>query len=179
MSRGETTDTIQVTSILVQIACLIALGFFGLITGFFYAYSVDVMRGLDLIDAESAVSAMQGINLAVRNPVFFATFFGTPIVGLLAAGSLYLGNHKMSAGLMVLAAAIYFFGAFMPTAMVNVPMNEALAVIPLGDSAQDYEAIWTTYSPKWTFWNTLRTVVSLVALLFAGMALLQIGRKHN
>lgn len=179
MSGSETTDTIHTPPILVQMACLIALGFFGMIAGFFYAYSVDVMPGLDLIDAESAVSAMQGINLAVRNPVFFATFFGTPIVGLLTAGLLYLSNSKMSAGLMLLAAAIYFFGAFMPTAMVNVPMNEALAIIPIGDPAQNYEAIWSAYSPKWTFWNTLRTLVSLAALLFAGMALLQVGRKHS
>lgn len=179
MSRTETTYTIHQPSVIVQMASLVALLFFGLITGFFYAYSVAVMPGLDLISSELAISAMQGINTAVRNPVFFATFFGTPVIGLIATLLLYFSKRKASAALMLIASLIYFVGAFIPTAMINVPMNEALAVIPLDDLSQDYAAIWGAYSPKWTFWNTARTMASLAALLFCGFALLQIGKQQG
>jgi uncharacterized membrane protein len=89
---------------------------------------------------------------------------------------LFSNNHKRSAGLMLLASAVYFIGAFIPTAMINVPMNDALEAIALQNPTQDYSEIWNAFSPKWTFWNTARTIASLTALLIAGLALLQVKK---
>ena len=61
------------------------LALFALMTGFFYAFSVAVMPGLDAIDARHSIPAMQSINLLVRNPVFFITFFVTPVAALVVA----------------------------------------------------------------------------------------------
>ncbi|MGC3940298.1 anthrone oxygenase family protein [Roseobacter sp. EG26] len=48
------------------------------------------------------------------------------------------------------------------TAICNVPMNKALADMDVSaDSAQDY---WTTtYLPRWTFWNSVRTAACAVS----------------
>ncbi len=51
----------------------------------------------------------------------------------------------------------------------NVPMNETLAGMePSADATLDY---WTrTYLPRWSFWNTVRTVAcgpSAALLLFS------------
>ena len=61
------------------------------------------------------------------------------------------------------------FGLFL-TLSVNVPMNEALAGMDLSQDAT--HTFWTgTYLPRWTFWNTVRTVASSLAaaLLLFGL----------
>lgn len=65
----------------------IALLLCGAIFGFFYAYSVSVMWGLDSADPRSAIAAMRGINRVVRNAAFAPAFFGTPLA-LLASATL-------------------------------------------------------------------------------------------
>ena len=57
-----------VLSIGAVLLCLLL----GLMAGFFYAFSFTVMPGLDLLTGAAAMDAMRGINVAVRNPVFFA-----------------------------------------------------------------------------------------------------------
>ncbi|MGB7287601.1 MAG: anthrone oxygenase family protein [Salaquimonas sp.] len=149
---------------------------FGLIAGFFYAYSVDVMRGLDLIIPGEAIHAMQGINTAVRNPVFFITFFMTPVVAIIAAVIFYFNGNSASALWLAAAAIIYLAAAFAPTAMINVPMNEALASLNIDAASSEAKTIWADYSARWTFWNTVRTLASTISLAASAMALVFISR---
>lgn len=158
---------------------LLAIQFFGLIAGFFFAYSVDVMPALDTLSPVAAIDAMQAVNTMVRNPVFFLVFFGTPVIGALAAVMLYRSGQGLSALLMVIASIIYTLAAFLPTAAINVPMNEALGMLALNDPSLNYKQIWTDYSPRWTFWNTSRTLASLVALLFASLSLATLCSKTD
>ncbi|MEL6793635.1 MAG: anthrone oxygenase family protein, partial [Pseudomonadota bacterium] len=119
---------------------------FGMMTGFFYAYSVSVVPGLDVSDPGAAVEAMRGINVAVRNPVFFATFFLAPFAALLA-GCLYLRAGALRPGAFLIASAfIYVLGAIGPTSLINAPMNDALAVAEVTDAA----AVWDAFAPDWT-----------------------------
>lgn len=74
-------------------------------------------------------------------------------------------------GLLILSAAlVYLVGCFGVTIVFNVPMNQALAGMALSsDATRDY---WLkTYVPRWTFWNTVRTVAATVSavLLLAGL----------
>lgn len=156
----------------VLLASLILSGAIG---GFFYAYSVSVMIGLDASPPAAAIEVMQWINATVRNPVFFTTFFVTPGLCLLAALLAFLAGARTAALFVALAAAVYLLGAFLPTATVNVPMNRALATVS-GDVAEA-EALWTAYSERWIWWNTLRTVFSLISLGFVGAALVAWGRQ--
>ena len=148
------------------IAHYAAIALFGLITGFFYAFSVTVMPGLDIVSPAAAIEAMQGINLAVRNPVFFITFFLTPVVALIAAACSWRMGSRRAAGVMTLAACLYVGLAMAPTTMINVPLNDALATLDAGGSE-----IWVDYSSPWTLSNHVRTAASLVSLLLAAWAL--------
>ena len=51
-----------------------------LITGFFYAYSCSVNGGLKRLPDQEYLRAMQSINKAVLNPLFFMSFFGTLVM---------------------------------------------------------------------------------------------------
>ncbi|WP_235047655.1 anthrone oxygenase family protein [Limimaricola cinnabarinus] len=74
----------------------------------------------------------------------------------------------LPAMLIATAGLVYLLGCFAVTVVFNVPMNEALAGMDLAEaSTQSY---WTgTYLPRWTFWNTVRTIacgLSAALLLF-------------
>lgn len=152
----------------------LALALSGAIFGFFYAWVCSTMWGLDAADPRVAIPAVQAMNASVRNAVFFPAFFLTPALQLLAAyAARTVSRH--AAGALLAAALIYLTGAFLPTFLVNVPMNEALAAksVPLDEPSA--HAIWASYSPRWQAWNTGRALASLAALLLVGSSLLALG----
>lgn len=158
---------------------LLALILFGLMAGFFYAFSVTVMRGLDIVDPASAVIAMNGINGAVRNPAFFLTFFVTPIIAVFAAILAFARGENLSGWIIGAAAGLYVAGVIAPTAIVNVPMNEALALFIPEKNAEPTGTVWSDYSLRWTRWNTFRGIVSTVCLVLAALSLVPKTRHQN
>lgn len=155
---------------MTRATALLAILMFGLMAGFFYAWSVSVMPGFALIPPEQAVPAMQAVNVAVRNAAFGAAFFLSPVVALIAAGLLLRAGRGRAAALMGAAALVYLGGALALTVAVNVPMNEALAPLTPADAAEA-AAIWAEYAPRWTFWNHVRGFAALGALALAALAL--------
>ena len=71
-------------SLMLALTFLAALGS-GLIAGFFLAFSACVMAALGRISPASGISAMQSVNVAVLNPLFLGTFFGTAALSLVLA----------------------------------------------------------------------------------------------
>jgi uncharacterized membrane protein len=155
----------------VLAGCLMALTLIltGAIAGFFYAYTSSVMRGLDAIPAAHAIVAMQGINATVRNWVFAPAFFGPPVAAFVTGALLGWLQYKGAAGLMFLAAIIYIAGAFLPTLLVNVPMNETLATCDGARRSSGSSPSLARVLSPWTWWNTLRTLFSFASLLFVGL----------
>ncbi len=163
----------------VLAGCLMALTLIltGAIAGFFYAYTSSVMRGLDAIPAAHAIVAMQGINATVRNWMFAPAFFGAPVAAIVTGALLGWRHHRTAALLMLLAAMIYLAGALLPTLLVNVPMNEALATVTVPADPQTADRLWRAYSGPWTWWNTLRTLFSFASVLVVGLAIFSSARR--
>ena len=147
------------------------------IFGFFYAWVCSTMWGLDAVDPRIAIPAMQSMNASVRNAVFAPAFFGTPVILVVASIVALAGGHRTFAFPVALAAVVYVLGAFWPTFAISVPMNEALARIAVPDTREAAGAIWTAYSPRWQFWNMVRTMCSGVAVLLVGAGLFRFGRS--
>ncbi|MEP0521904.1 MAG: anthrone oxygenase family protein [Hyphomicrobiales bacterium] len=141
---------------------------YALVSGVFLAFSDFIMRSLANTSGVGGVEAMQTINREVFRWVFMVLFIGLAPLSLLIAayGGIFVGNGPGT--LMMVAGLIYLFGCFGVTVFFNVPMNEALASMETtSDQTREY---WTaTYLPRWTFWNTIRTIasgLSSVILLF-------------
>lgn len=154
---------------------LLSLIFAGAMFGFFFAWICSTMWGLDAADANVAIPAMQAMNASVRNWVFAPAFFGTPVLLMFTALTALKGGRQRTAICFALAGLLYVLGAMLPTMTINVPLNEALALVetPL-DPAVAQEA-WRNYSDAWQFWNTVRTVVAGFVLALAGWGLSSIG----
>src|SRR5688500_13358466 len=103
----------------------------GLIAGLFYAYSCSVNLGLGRLPDGAYLAAMQSINKAILNPVFFATFIGT---FLLLPVCTYLHYKPSSTKFIILliATTLYVAGVFGVTMFGNVPLNGSLARIDFG-----------------------------------------------
>jgi uncharacterized membrane protein len=151
----------------------------GAIFGFFYAWVCSTMWGLDAVDPKIAIAAMQAMNASVRNAVFFPAFFLTPVI-LAVTAFIAARQHRRHAALLFAASAgIYVGGAFLVTAMVNVPMNDALAQISGPANSDAARQIWQDYSAPWQFWNTLRTLFCGLALLLTGFAILSLNTENT
>lgn len=164
-------------SLILRSMALLALLFFGAIFGFFFAWVCSTMWGLDAANPVVAVAAMQAMNEAVRNAVFFPAFFLTPVVGALTAFIAWRGGFRAASAAFLAASVVYIVGSFLPTAIVNVPMNEALAAQGIVESVERAAEIWAAYSPGWQWWNTARTLASGMALLLVGWAMLNLSAR--
>lgn len=160
---------------LLRFSALLSLLSFGAVFGFFYAWVCSTMWGLDQIDPNVAITAMQGMNASVRNEIFAVTFFGTPFYAALTAILAWRAGYRDVAWIFAGAGVLYVAGGMILTMSQNVPMNEALALVPDTVDIEAAAQIWTDYSPKWQMFNQIRTVICAGCLALAGWGLLRLG----
>ena len=154
--------------VLMQFAVLA----YALVGGVFLAFSDFIMRSLSLTGGTGGVEAMQVINREVFRWVFMALFLGMAALSLVIAGFAIMRLSGAPGALVLAAALVYLVGCFGVTVVFNVPMNEALAGMDLADETT--RSYWIgTYLPRWTFWNTVRTLACGLAsaLLLLGLTL--------
>lgn len=146
---------------------------YAVICGVFLAFSDFIMRSLAHTGGAGGVEAMQVINREVFRWIFMTLFLGMAAVSIFLAvySAMYLVDGIRM--FFLLGALVYLIGCFAVTVFFNVPMNEALAGMDL--SADSTRVYWTgTYLPRWTWWNTVRTLACAVAaaLMLVGLVLL-------
>ncbi|MFG3441266.1 DUF1772 domain-containing protein [Nonomuraea sp. NPDC047897] len=135
----------------------------GLMAGLFFAFSAAVMWGLDAAGPAQATAAMRGINIKILNPWFLTAYLLAPVASLATGVLLLMGDGDTTAGVVFVAAAVvYLLGTFLPTAAVNVPLNNAL-------EAGDVD--WAGYTRRWMPWNHLRSLSSTAALVLAAVGI--------
>jgi uncharacterized membrane protein len=143
-----------------SLACASALGA-ALVAGIFYAFSTFVMQALGRLAPREGIAAMQSINVVVINPLFFAAFFGTGGLCVATAAVSLLAETEMSLVPVLVGCFLYLVGCIGVTMVGNVPLNERLAKTDPND--RNAETLWGLYLTRWTLWNHVRTMASLVA----------------
>lgn len=162
-------------SLLVLVLLQFSILAYAVVCGVFLAFSDFIMRSLAHTGGVGGVEAMQIINREVFRWVFMALFLGMAAMSVFILIYSAMNLTGVPGNLIMLGALAYLLGCFAVTVFFNVPLNEALAGMELSaDTTQDY---WTgTYLPRWTMWNTVRTVACALAaglLLFGLVCLTQ------
>ena len=141
----------------------------GLMGGFFFAFSVCVMKALVRLPSTAGISAMQSINNVVINPLFLTAFLGTGAISA-ALGVLSLIRRQQPGAIyLLIGSLLYLAGTLLVTIIFNVPRNNELAVVePANINAAD---IWRDYVKVWTAWNHVRTIAAFAAALLFTIAL--------
>jgi uncharacterized membrane protein len=135
----------------------------GLIAGFFYAFSVGLMKALGRLPPTQGIAAMQSINVVVINPWFLSVFLGTAVSCLVLLFGGIARWRIPGAPYLVAGSAFYLLGSFLVTMAFNVPRNNALAALAPNAADAQAQALWTSYLSTWTSWNHVRMLASLVA----------------
>ncbi len=140
-----------------------------LIGGLFYAYSCSVIPGLTRLSDLSFLQAMQSINRAILNPLFFASFMGTLI--FLPISVWFFKDNPTVFYLLLAAALLYFGGVFLVTVIGNVPLNDLLDGTDLTklDTA-GLSALRNKFEPSWNLFHRIRTIASFICIVLTAYA---------
>lgn len=138
----------------------------GLMSGLFYSWSVSVMRGLkDLPDREFIV-AMQSMNRAILNPLFFVAFMGAGILLIVSCVQHFQKPLDLRYLLLLSSTFFYLTGVFGVTVTVNVPLNNRLDVFNLETpDFNEIKKIRTDFETRWNFFNNIRTICSILSFI--------------
>jgi len=134
----------------------------GLIAGFFFAYTYSVNMGLGQLSDLAYLRAMQKINRAILNPIFYLTFVGPLVLHPLATIQQYHVHNFRFIGLLM-ASVIYLVGVILFTGTKNVPLNNTLDKIDLSTSTDaQISAIRQEFEKTWTDWHNIRTIAAVL-----------------
>ena len=150
-----------------------------LIAGLLYAYSCSVNPGLNRLPDASYLAAMQAINRAIQNPVFFLSFLGTLVLLPLSTWLQYSQAGSTRFWLLLLASIVYGIGVFGVTAVGNVPLNETLNAVDLANgSSTELANLRSAFEQPWNRLHSLRTVASMATLVLVIAACLHKQAAH-
>jgi len=144
----------------VSVALLAATLLVSLVAGFVFAFAVVVMPGIHALDDGDFIRSFQRIDGVIQrgDPLFGLVFIGS-IVALVVA--VVLGAPALAGleGTLLLAAGgIYLVGVLVPTASVNVPLNNRLQRLDVDAlSPEERSAARQAFEPRWNRWNRIRT----------------------
>ncbi|MDQ6530831.1 anthrone oxygenase family protein [Flavobacterium sp. LHD-85] len=156
---------------LTDIILIITATFTALMAGLFFSYSISVMLGLGKLNDKEFLNAMQHINKEIQNPIFFTCFFGALIMLIITCFSRY---NQSSFIYLIMAMLMYLLGVFLVTVFVNVPLNNKLEVFDISSSTEIMaKQMRNVFEKRWNFWNNIRTVSSILSLLFVILACIQ------
>lgn len=125
-------------------------------TGIYFAFSNFIMRSLNAVGYQEAISAMNSINREIVRPGFMLLFFGSSFTALLVLILILFFDSAPFSGVLIIGSLLYLIGMFGCTAVFNVPLNNRL-MAAVG-SGKDLEREWSYYLKKWTRWNHIRTI---------------------
>lgn len=140
-----------------------------LMAGLFYAYSCSVNPGLGRLPDAGYLAAMQSINRAILNPVFFASFLGSLVLLPLCSWA-YRGDAG-ALWYLLAATTMYFGGVFGVTMAGNVPLNNALDKLELSTASVEQLAQYrTNFEQRWNRLNLVRTVAAILTAALVVLA---------
>ncbi len=146
-----------------HVALIVATMLCTLVAGFVFAFAVVVMPGIrGLGDGEflRAFQVMDGV-IQKRSPIFMLVWVGS-VVALITSTALGFGRLDDTGRVLIVAALVVFLGGVqLPTAVINIPLNNKIQTLAIAD--MDPEAAASArrdFESRWNASNSTRTVLA-------------------
>jgi uncharacterized membrane protein len=152
----------------VTAVVVIALFLCSLTAGFLFAFAVVVMPGIRTLDDGSYLRAFQVMDGVIQgNQPFFILMWVGSIVAMLAVLVIAAGTLSgLDRVLLVGAAVLYLGGVQLPTAVVNIPLNQQVQTLRIDElDAPAAQAARRAFQSRWDRWNVVRTVVAIASVV--------------
>ncbi|NNC42303.1 MAG: DUF1772 domain-containing protein [Acidimicrobiia bacterium] len=163
----------EILHVVVIVAALLC----ALVTGLLFGFVVVAMPGIGTLPDRDFLRGFRVMDRVIQDghPLFMAAWIGSvlAVVATAVLGVLQLeGSERV---LAVAAAAVYLLGVQLPTAAINIPMNNKLQSLEL--EAMDDAAMSSArldFEERWNRWNTIRTGLGVVTTVLLLILLLQL-----
>lgn len=148
-----------------------------LVAGFVFAFTSVVMPGIQCLNDRDFLRTFKAIDLVIQRnqPSFMLVWLGS-VLTLLATVLLSFW-HLAGVDLLLLmaAAAAYLLGVQLPTATINVPLNNRLQDLDLDSLADsDIGEARVDFEGRWIKWNLIRTILAVPASALLILLLLRL-----
>jgi uncharacterized membrane protein len=130
-----------------------------LVAGFLFAFSVVVMPGIRRLEDAEFLRAFQAMDGVIQRgqPLFVVVWVGSAIA-VIAAAAMTSDDRAIVIG----AAALYLLGVQLPTAVVNIPLNNRVQRMEI--RREEFEGRWNRSNVARTWCACAVSVLLLVAL---------------
>ena len=149
-----------------EIGLIVATFLRSLVAGFLFAFAVVTMPGIRSLNDREFIRAFQVMDGVIQNnqPLFMLVWVGS-VVALVTSAELGIGQLDGAARLLIIVAVLaYLVGVQLPTATINIPLNNKLQTLDVDAMSETTRAsVRQDFEPRWNRWNLFRTV-------FAGLA---------
>lgn len=139
-----------------------------MMAGLFCSFSNFVMKALSEIPPPKGIAAMQSINRVIVRPAFLIVFLGTGFACALVVGLGWQQLRNAALAWAIVGGVVYVLGSIVVTIVFNVPLNNRLAAVD--PESEEGAKMWEIYLVKWTRWNHVRSIATIVSTLLLILA---------
>jgi uncharacterized membrane protein len=126
-----------------------------------FAFASVAMPGIKDLSDHDFLQAFKAMDRVIQNnqPLFMLVWVGSVVALVISAVLSIWRLDGVDRLLVVSATAIYLLGVQLPTATINIPLNNQLQAQDL-ESLTDSELhdLRSHFEPRWVRWNSIRTV---------------------
>ena len=149
----------------LRISLILSTLLVSLVAGFVFAFASVTMPGIRNLSDHDFLQAFKVMDRVIQNnqPLFMLVWVGSVVTLVISAA---LGVMRLDGAdrlLIVSATTIYLLGVQLPTATINIPLNNRLQAQDLGSlSESELHDLRSDFEPRWTRWNSIRTVLAVL-----------------
>ncbi len=129
--------------------------------GALFAFSSFVMPALRSVDAHTAITSMQAINVEAPRSALMLPLVGSALTAI--AAGIWAAISRPDG--WVLVGCVGLLASFAVTVIYHVPRNDAFASVSATDAAA-----WASYEAGWTMWNHVRVGLYLLSGIVLAVA---------
>ena len=148
-----------------------------LVAGFLLAFSIIVMPGLQTLDDFGFLNGFKVMDRIIQDnhPIFMIIWVGSVLAVLISGWFAFSSLQGVERLLVIAAVSLYLLGVQLPTATINIPLNNQLQSYELGsmDSAALQQARHI-FEWRWIRWNSIRTIIAIIVAALLLVAIIRL-----
>ena len=148
-----------------------------LVAGFTFAFACVVMPGSGALGDREFLRYFQVVDRVIQNgqPLFGLVWLGSAIALLVAALTGFGRLEGIDRVLLVTATVLFMGGVQVPTATINIPLNNQLQSLDLASMQEAaVSRARSAFESRWNRWNQIRTGVATIAALLLLVLILRL-----
>lgn len=161
-------------TIIFPIILILATLLCALVAGLLFAFAIVTMPGIKSLNDGEFIRAFQVMDDVIQKnqPIFMLVWMGSALT-LLLATVVGIGQLDLvGKGILLTATLLYMIGVQLPTVMINVPLNNQLQTLDVGNmQASAQAAARYSFEPRWNQWNRIRTAVATIVTMLLSFLL--------